>query len=332
MSTLVNPQIELTVFGAAIETVISNAYHIEVDIFKDLSESPNTADVTVYNLGPDIKKKLQSAEDQETPLEIKFTTAGKPDTLISAYKGEIQDVYTDWENPGHATHISCATGKANHRQFPLDEEFAQGTPKNDIIEKLIEAVGLPTGELSTLPTTPIGFSHTFTGPAFRSLEKFVYNHGMRAYITDGVLHVVTIGQRGTYSVFVITPEMILGREPSETSRNDAQETEIKTIVESIPEDPPDVINKRNTKTKQAFGSNLLIEYDGIDKLVNGLHIPLLAQPIVNPDQIVSVEMPTHEGKLWRVQSVNHRVNNISFNGYRTDLEVDEYTYTGGIAI
>lgn len=335
MANLENPQIEVTVFGSTDDLVISNDYHMEFDIEKDLSESPNTADLTIYNLDPDLRERLQTAEDQESPLEIKITPSGSTD-LVSAYKGEIADVYTDWENPGHATYITCATGKANHRQFQFDAEFAQGTPKNEIIEKLITAVGLPTGNLSDFPTSGILFSHTFSGPAFKSLETFCFNHGLRAYITDGTTNIVSVYEPADFTVFVITPAMILGREPKITTRNDAQEIEQKTIVESIPEDPPTGYAARQTHTKKAWGSGLVVDYDGIDKLKSGLYIPLLAQPTINPDQIVSISNPDNleiykkfDSKYYRTQSTNHRGNNRNFSDWSTFLNVDNYEDTGG---
>lgn len=335
MSNLVNPKIEVTVSGISEDTVIPNDYYMDFDITKDLSESPNTADLTVYNLDPSIRKRLQNAEDQESPLEIKITPSGSED-LVSAYRGEIQDVYTDWESPGHATYISCATGKANHRAFQFDAEFAQGTPKNEIIEALIAAIGLPTGNVTDFPTSGILFSHTFSGPAFKSLETFVFNHGLRAYITDGILNIVSVYEPVDFTVFEIVPTMILGREPKETSRNDAREIEVKTIVDSIPEDPPTGYAARQTKEKKAWGSGLVVDYDSIDKLKTGLYIPMLAQPVIQPDQIVSIINPNgleaykeYDKKYYRTQSVNHRGNNQTFGEWRTDLNVDNYEDTGG---
>ena len=327
MPNLVNPKIEVTVKGTA-DFILSDL-DMEFDITKDLSDNPNTAELLIYNLGPNLKKQLGNAENQEAPIEIRITPSGSKD-LVLAYGGEIQDVYTEFLNPGHVTTVLCESQKINHRAFPFDAEYKEGTPLNSIAEDLITAIGLPVGNKADIDTSGISLSQTFSGPAFPLLERLIYDQGLRAYITDGVLHISSIYVAGNFSVFKIVPGMILGgSEPRDTLRNDNFEIEMRTHVESQGTDPFSKVSKKKRKEKKQWASGTYVEYDGVDKAIIGVEIPLLAQPIINPDQILILDVEDYKKKYFRTQSVNHWGNNEFFDNWTTTINADLYEDNGG---
>jgi hypothetical protein len=105
--------------------------------------------------------------------------------------------------------------------------------------------------------------------------------------------------------------------------------EMQTVVESTNTDPFAKVRKRKNKTQKKWGSGDFVEYEGVDKLVNGLEIPLLLQPAINPDQILAIDTDEYKGRYYRTQRVIHAGNNATFDEWSTDLEVDEYEDTGG---
>jgi len=327
MANLTNPKIEVTIRGTS--DIVIDDLEMEFDISKDLSKEPNTAELLIYNLGPSLKSQISDAENQEAPIEIRITPNNSTD-LVLAYGGEIQNVSNEFLDPGDVTEIYCESQKINHRAFDFDAEYAEGTPKDSIARDLISVIGLPTGNIADLDSSGLILSQTFSGPAFPLLERFIYDQGLFAYITDGILHITSIYEPGNFSVFKITPEMILGRsEPRKTIRNDNSFVEMKTHVESTGTDPFAKVRKKKKKDKKAWGSGAYVEYEGVDKAIVGVEIPLLAQPIVNPDQIVNVSWEGYEKKYYRTQSVKHWGESGFFENWTTTINADIYDDTGG---
>ncbi len=339
MANLVNPKLEVTVKGAediviAKENTAGAAIYdhlfMDFDITKDKSTEPNTAEVTLYNVGPAMLAALQSAENQEAPIEIRCTASNNTDELVLAYGGEIIDIHTEFTNPGHATHISCESQIVNHRRNVFAGAIAAGTPKNEIIEHLISGVALPTGNIEQLDTVGVIMSQTFMGVAYLQLADFVYDMGLTPYITDGVLHVTSVYQPVDFSVFKLTPEMMLGKsQPRNTTRTDEHGILQKTVVEATYENPYDLVRERQVREKKAWGSSEFEAYDGIDKLLSGIDCDMLLQPVLNPDQIVIVDKEEYSDRFFRVQSVTHTGDNQSFDDWTTHIEADSYEDTGG---
>jgi hypothetical protein len=104
---------------------------------------------------------------------------------------------------------------------------------------------------------------------------------------------------------------------------------MKTVVESTGRDPFAKVRKKKKKTKKAWGSGTVVEYEGVDKLITGVSAPVLLQPTINPDQIISIDKEEFAKKYYRVQSVNHSGNNETFDEWTTNIEADIYEDTGG---
>jgi hypothetical protein len=328
MTSIVNPKIEVTVYGS--DKLVLPAYYMEFDINKDLSEEPNTAGLTVYNMGPSDMQQLQTAEDQESPIEIRITPSDSSD-LVIAYSGEITSVSSEFLNPGHATYIECDSQKANHRDFTIDMEFAAGTTEASIMNELVKAVGLPVVKR---PDTDYGvtkttMSETYTGPAFPSLRTFADRLAIRPYISDGILYLTAELDEAPNqtTVFVISPEMVLGyNQPQDTSRNDESLIELRTIVKSTGGDifTP---TRKNKKKEKAWGPGTTAEYVGVDRLVQGISLPVRCQPALATDQIIRVNLGDYKQKYFRVQSLNHHGDSETFDPWNTEIEADVFEGT-----
>jgi hypothetical protein len=326
LANITNPKLTVKIIG---DTDIEiEDLHMDFDITKDLSEEPNTCDLSVYNLGPDLRGQIEAIEHENAPIELRATYSGGTDLML-LYAGEITDVYSEFLRPGHITRITCESQKANHREFDFDKEFAAGTAQSEIITQLITAVGLPTGPLPDWPTGTLLLSHTFSGPAFNLLQKYVFDMGFKAVITDGVLTFSTPDVVQDFSVYKITPEILLG-DPRTSSRTDSSEIEMRTVVESYRGDidPFKKIKKRQRKTKKKRSLNDYVEYDAVETIIPGVTMDMLLQPTLIPDQIIKVDMPGYN-KYYRTQIVRHSGDTGTYQNWDTEIEADIYDDTDG---
>jgi hypothetical protein len=336
---LINPRIEIQVFSDV--TFIISDEHIEYNIEKDLSENPNEADITIHNLSPSTRAKLSNSTIQSTPLVVYLTAAGKTN-LIPAYRGEIDIVNSNRSHPGYETNIHCFSQKSNHRSFYFEPKtYTKGTPGTQIVNDLVKSIGLPSQiNQSVLPTQPILMAQTFSGPAFPLLERFCLDHGCYCYIIDGILVISSIYLPNLTEVKQIKKTLML-ETPSFTTRNDASLVEMHTTTEMITVDPFSIGKNKKKKRKEKIYNKLVVdenagetkdkdyvEYEAIDKTINGLNFSLLCQPDIQPDDLVSlVDHVDYIGKTYRVQKVNHHGDN--FGGdWTTDIETDDVD--GGI--
>ena len=281
MTQLVNPKIEVRVFGQT-EIVIKDLY-MDFEIVKDLEEEPNEATVRVYNRDEDNRRKLTNLADQNAPIEIWATPSGQEE-LVMAYRGEIDTVTSTPTRPGYETTITCLSGQDNHRaRFVDTKTFAQGTAISDIMEFFIDQIGLPRGKVDELPDTGVLLSQSFSGPAYRLLQRYAFDVGMYAYILDGKLHVTSIYEPPDLTVTTIPREILLTA-PEATTRQDEQFVEMQTIVESTSIDPFRKKRRRRKRRKKTkvLGENDYVQYEAVDKTIPGMNFQLLLQPQIQP--------------------------------------------------
>ena len=187
MAQVVNPKAKIKVIGS-VEYEIEDLY-ISFDVNKDLEEEPNEATINISNLAEGTRGQILDSANESAPLEIHATAAGSSDYSI-LFKGEMDTARNVFTRPGWETEINCTSQQVNHRSKYIDaKEFASGTPTNQVINYFIEQIGLPLGQIDELPSTGIILSQSFSGPAFKLLEAFVYDIGLYCYILDGTINI-----------------------------------------------------------------------------------------------------------------------------------------------
>lgn len=317
MANLVNPKLEVRIFGTTDFTLDPVYTYIEID--KDIDEEPDDCEITLYNLGPDQLSRLEDSEDMDAPIEVWCTRSGGED-LIIAFRGEIDGVETQFTRPGHTTTINCVAAKYNQEHTFFDKTFSANTPKNSIVDELVTTLGVPTGNIGDLPTDGLLLSQTYSGNAFEQLRKVTYDMGLRPFITDGTLHLSSIYKPVDFEVFVIEAANLLGT-PRRKTRIDGVLTE-QMVTAELGADEFGQVRPRRKKNKKAMGFTTYTEYEVVDKAIPGISFTALMQPDLNPDKIIRVA--GFDDKYYRVTSVNHYGNTEMFDEWSTDVEADLY--------
>jgi len=233
---LVNPKVAIKLYSAVktyeIESGGPNELVVEFDIVKDLDEEPNEAEIAIHNLSEGTRLAISSALDQDMPIEVFCTaTMSFQQQLVSAFRGEIEDVSHKYTGPGHETRIIASSQKRNHRAFYIEKSYKKGTPRAQILKDLVAAVGLTEGDISAADTIvdSITSSVTFSGPAFAILQEYATDCGIYAYICDGIVYLSNIYMPRGAPPFIVLDEMLLST-PTETRRTDRSRIEMDTIV------------------------------------------------------------------------------------------------------
>jgi hypothetical protein len=271
-------------------------------ISKDLSDEPNEAVIEIYNLNSDTRTAVKAAADQYAPIEIGVSPLHSADP-VTAFVGEIETVVNRATRPGFATRVRALAQKRAHRAAYVSQKtYAAGTPKADIVNDLVTAIGLPS-EIDTIPTTGILLGQSFSGAAFPILQRFVFDFGMFCYIDNGVLHITNVYDPPNPTVVEITENMLI-TEPQETTRRDARDTALFTVA-NMTNIEPGRKKKRRKKQKtlrKELISDLLarnvenvldgsdyVEIEAVDITVPGIELECFAIPNLAPDHLITLD-------------------------------------------
>lgn len=301
---------------------------LSFSVEKDLSEEPNAAEFILYNLNTDTRGFIGEAGKVESIIEFFATTIEIPDAVPRmVFKGEIERVENENLHPGTATHIYCTSQKINHREFWFQKTYAAGTYVDDIINDLLDTIGLPKGNVWEESTETIILSKSFAGPAYELLQRFMFDRGMYCYIADGKIYSSLV------SVAPITPvktieDYVLRGDPENVVRMARNLIEMKTVIE-VTGKIPDALKARSTRKRrkkkqmEIYGQNDYVEFEAVDNQIDGMVFQLFLQPDFNPDDMFRYNL-----NLYRAISVEHTGD--TFGGdWDTVLTTDIYEDTGG---
>lgn len=324
---IVNPVVTVIFYGN-IDTTIDAAY-IDFDIEKDLTENENTCSLEIANLNDDFQKKLEIAAQEKAPIEIYLTKGGAEGNRPElAFYGEIESTESEDTFPGSMTYIECGSQRDNHRTFYTEGSYLAGTPIRNILEDLIKVIGLPRGNSFNLPVESIAVGESFSGPAFKTLERYAHDLGMYCYIMDGKLFLTDVFNPPKLKTTLITDDMLLGK-PKPSIRNDRSLIEKKYNNETglrIPFKNEAKGGKRRKRKRKRSGRGQsddkkdFIEYEAVDQTIRGMDFPVYAFAGVNPDDIVQ-----YGEDIYRVLEVNHTGNNYG-GDFNTLIRAIEYNH------
>jgi hypothetical protein len=322
MVQLINPKIEIKIPN--FDIVITEA-RMSASITKDLSESPNEAEIRIQNLNRDYQQRIKVAGENDAPIEISFTAGGRPgEGLVRAYRGEIEYSTSQNLQPGVETYIQASSQKKNHRSFFFNRSFAKGTPIDEIVLSFVAAIGLPPGNEYELPTNGILLSESFSGAAFSLLARYCFDIGKYTYIVDGKLYITSIFEPPEAVALTLDSRLMLSA-PMPKIRHDRTEVEMRAIVEAnikSPFPPKRKRRRRKKKKVEVLGANDYVEYETVDEAIKGMDFEIQAQPGIDPDMIVG-----NDGLYYRVQEIYHVVDNDG-GDYKSEIFTDEYAEDG----
>ena len=163
-------------------------------ITKTAKPDPNGNEVTVYNLAPATRARLQK-KGVKLILEAGYAATG----LQRLFSGDVRTADHVREGTDWASKLKCGDGERSYQNARLTKSFAAGTGAGDVLLALARATGLAIGNVPTEVanlTTTFQTGYCVSGPLSRSIDRLVSSLGCTWSIQDGAIQVLSPG--GTF--------------------------------------------------------------------------------------------------------------------------------------
>lgn len=173
-------------------------------IEKSDGKEPNNSEITITNLSPDSRGKLQKKGVKVT-LEAGYDATG----LSKIFRGDARSIDHVRNNADWDTKIKCGDGERAWRFARVNESFAAGTGAGDVLNYLAEQSGLQIGSVPSVVaslTTRYDHGYVVSGSWAHEMDKLVKSIGYKWSVQDETLQVLLPGEASKAAVPEISPE------------------------------------------------------------------------------------------------------------------------------
>ncbi len=158
---------------------------IAFSVSKSLSGTPNTAQISIWNLSAQNRLKIKKEFDK-VRLEAGHVSAGNRGII---FDGNIRDVTHKREGVDIVTTVECGDGDKGIRTGTISKTFPKGAKPAEMVDELLKNMpGVDRGViqgLDDLPAYPRAV--VMYGPVSRELDKIGRTHRLYWSVQDGAL-------------------------------------------------------------------------------------------------------------------------------------------------
>lgn len=186
--------------GGTGEPGLRVAFKIE----KSDGKEPNNSEITVTNLSPDSRGKMQKKGVKVT-LEAGYDATG----VSRIFRGDARSIDHVRNGAHWDTKIKCGDGERAWRFARVNESFAAGTGAGDVLNYLAGQSGLQIGSVPSVVanlTTRYDHGYVVSGKWSDEMDRLVRSIGYRWSVQDETLQVLLPGAASTAAVPVISPD------------------------------------------------------------------------------------------------------------------------------
>lgn len=201
-----------------VETLQISQLHIEFDVKRSLSgKVANSAEIKIYNLSDDSRKKLQAMKDVFVSLE-----AGYAQGTSLIYRGDLREAWSTKEGNDWITTISSADAAKKRKKKRINKSFPAGTSVQQIITACAKALQVGLGNVEKKAAgaklwnvSPASFStgYVASGDAVSQLDRVCRSCGLEWSIQDGQLQLLDRGVALQEKGILLTPQSGLRDSP-----------------------------------------------------------------------------------------------------------------------
>jgi hypothetical protein len=184
-------------------------------IKKTLTKEPNTAEIRVWNLNADSRKRIG---ERHTPVSL---SAGYRNSISIVFKGDARFISHELSGPDWITKIACGDGERALTSDRIQRSFGPGSPVAQVLSSIKTALGgLADGNFSQVVSGVTGvFENGFSasGDAFSVAEKIARGRGFNLSVQDGSLSLIPIDGFEAGTATLLTAETGLVGSPEVAS-------------------------------------------------------------------------------------------------------------------
>lgn len=214
-------------WSVQVDTLKVDGLRVRFDVQKALTKEPNTAEVTISNLGAESRKAIESSKGK-----LLTVTAGYEKTEAVVFQGDVRFASSSREGPDWLTKIESGDGETAYAHSPVSLSFTKNTSAADVVKGVVKALGVGEGNLSSVLSTlaqtshPRGFSAH--GQASNILDNLLRRQGLAYSIQNGHLQVLSPDQPiDAFAVLLTASSGLIGAPEFETPKEKNKPTVIK---------------------------------------------------------------------------------------------------------
>jgi hypothetical protein len=194
-----------------IEDLLITELHITLSVKRSLSAKvANSAEVTVYNLSTDNRKRLQALQNVFVSLE-----AGYSGVNSLLFRGDLREAWSHRDGTDWITEVSSASAVVNRKQKRVQASFPAGTSVRQIIEHCAGALQIGLGNTQKQAAnaklwnvSPPAFTtgYVASGDAVSQLDRVCRSCGLEWSIQDSQLQLLPRGEALQEDGIILTPD------------------------------------------------------------------------------------------------------------------------------
>lgn len=202
---LFDRRIRVQVSGLLLE-----GFDVSFDITKSLApKTPNTAELRVFNLSPDHRKRLQELERVYVSVE-----AGYASGTSLLFRGDLRDVVSTRQGPGWVTTVTSDSGR-RARKSRLVKSFAPGSTVADVLKHAAQAMGVRLGntaqrvvsaKIAGTSATKFFNGYALAGAIDEELDRLARSCNLEWSIQDDELQFLDYGEPLAQLAVRLTPD------------------------------------------------------------------------------------------------------------------------------
>jgi hypothetical protein len=266
---LFDRQVSVLIGEAGAESALNvTELRVVFDVTKSTKREANSAKVTIYNLNPDQRSKLETAESR---VVVKCGYAEEVGLEV-LYRGDVSFVESRKEGVDWATVIESDDGQTVFDTTRVGLSFKEGATAKQVLRDILGVI--PLAQRSAVVNSAIAEAvdleytngYAATGNAFAALTKVTDSLSLEWSVQDGELKIIADGGTDGSRAIVISPDSGLIGSPQRRRKR-----------------------KNGTTT------------------VAGWSVRSLLQPKIEPGGVVSIEAAAIKpGAAFRVDSISHK--------------------------
>lgn len=189
--------------GIDLRSSHTDGLRIEATIDKNLTHTPNTADITIYNLPPDEEHQVLEEFDEiivnagyakRMPTEEENTTDPSLYNVVTVFRGNIKHSFAYWDRggkgPDRKVDIQAADGDKDYHKALVSMVLAAGKTDADAVQGALRAMSsTKAGHIKTHGRKYLR-GKVLLEPARDTLHRAAKNNDAFWSVQDGVLHMV----------------------------------------------------------------------------------------------------------------------------------------------
>jgi hypothetical protein len=173
------------------------ALRVAFEVKKDVSQTPNTAKITLFNLQPQLRSALTKG------WRVKLQ-AGYVGLVDQVFIGTVTTAKTQRQGPDITTEIEATDGGESLLNASFNQKYPSQTPLWQILQDIARAMDVQPGVVLGLPDYRISRAQTLCGGCAQVLHTCLDKHGLVFSVQNGKLNITPKGKHIGQAAIVIS--------------------------------------------------------------------------------------------------------------------------------